>query len=174
MVVAPPPPPEATPEEIAEARAQEFEEGDYQPTDKQVRFRATAEQCHFTGAGSLPPQWAKAHMEGVHRERVALPEFERWKKEKGFERWFYANIRWTPSDADKGVMMGTVWLQAQQGAARGEPRYLEILMDLMGLRKRAAPEEPKSVQEQIEEFRKRGEKGVEPSRATSGLRMNEE
>lgn len=158
--------PPRDPEEEPVDREALFDEGDYQPTDKQAAFRVTAIRCCngvSESTETVPPrlttpEWIQVHQE-TRRERVALSEFERWCKDPAFSKWFYAAINWTPSAQDLALADGALHRSLVRGIVKEDPRCMALYAETRGHKKRAREDAPATIQGDIQAWRERAGPG---------------
>lgn len=113
-------------------RQKEAEE--YEPTERQRRFHDVAVRCMVAGKVH-PSMWMNEHYEQFN-ERVSAAEFDRWKVNKSFTRWFYADLRYTPDENDLAVADAVFMQTIIKGVSAGDARALEIYANIRGFRKR--------------------------------------
>lgn len=121
-------------EDVPSMRTKPADIEDFAPTPKQALFHATAISCLAEGKPH-PAQWMLRHFE-MHGEGVTGDEFARWKKDKKFTRWFYADLAYKVDEDDQQIAEALFHQQLLQKVAAGDKDAMVLFANVHGLRRR--------------------------------------
>lgn len=126
-------------EEAPTLRSKPSDVEDFTPTPKQALFHATAIACLAEGKPH-PAQWMQRHFE-MHGEAVVGDEFARWKKDRKFSRWFYADLAYKVDEDDQQIAEALFHQQLLQKVAAGDKDAMVLFANVHGLRRRPRGED---------------------------------